>query len=95
MAERWRAYRAYAALCLRNDQGNRVICLMYYTRFHTLFCEMILVGNEEGLTHLHLNTGEGKRLFAVADEWVSNDAFFRAPWIRSPITAAENGKHSM
>ena len=37
---------------------------------------MILVGNEEGLTHLHLNTGEGKRLFAVADEWVSNDAFF-------------------
>jgi methylated-DNA-[protein]-cysteine S-methyltransferase len=49
---------------------------MYYTRFHTPFCEMILVGTEEGLTHLHLNTGEGKRLFEIADEWVQNHAFF-------------------
>ena len=49
---------------------------MYYTRFHTLFCEMILVGNEEGLAHLHLNTGEGKRLFEIAAEWVRNDGFF-------------------
>jgi methylated-DNA-[protein]-cysteine S-methyltransferase len=49
---------------------------MYYTRFHTPFCEMILVGNEEGLTHLHLNTGKGKRLFEITDEWVQNDAFF-------------------
>jgi len=49
---------------------------MYYTRFHMPFCEMILVGNEEGLTHLHLNTGEGKRLFEIADEWVQNDVFF-------------------
>ena len=37
---------------------------------------MILVGNEEGLTHLHLNIGEGKRLFEIGDEWVQNDAFF-------------------
>lgn len=37
---------------------------------------MILVGNKEGLTHLHLNTGEGKRRFHIEGEWVRNDAFF-------------------
>jgi methylated-DNA-[protein]-cysteine S-methyltransferase len=37
---------------------------------------MILVGDKEGLTHLYLNTGEGKRLFEIGDEWVQNDAFF-------------------
>ncbi len=50
--------------------------MMYYAKFDTPFCEMILVGDNDGLTHLHLNTGEGKRHFDIAGEWVRNDAFF-------------------
>ncbi len=49
---------------------------MYYTKFNTLFCEIILVGNKESLTNLHLNTGEGKRCFEISNEWILNDAFF-------------------
>ncbi|MCT4611788.1 MAG: methylated-DNA--[protein]-cysteine S-methyltransferase [Clostridia bacterium] len=49
---------------------------MNYTRFNTEICEIILVGNEEGITNLHLNTGEGKREFRVLEEWIYNDNFF-------------------
>ncbi len=49
---------------------------MYYTRFNTSLCEIILAGDEEGLCHLHLNTGEGKRKFEVLPEWIRNDIFF-------------------
>ncbi|WP_300669884.1 methylated-DNA--[protein]-cysteine S-methyltransferase [Desulfoluna sp.] len=47
-----------------------------YTQFKTPFCEVILVGDEEGLSHLHLCTGEGKRIFNVSTEWIRDDAFF-------------------
>ena len=50
--------------------------MMYHTRFDTPLCEVILAGNEEGLTHLHLNTGEGKRHFEIARKWIHNDVFF-------------------
>ena len=50
--------------------------MMYYTRFDTPFCEIILVGNEEGLSNLHLNTGEGKRSFEISKEWILNETFF-------------------
>ena len=49
---------------------------MYYTKFDTSICEIILVGNEEGLRHLHLNTGEGKRVFEISRDWTRNDEFF-------------------
>lgn len=49
---------------------------MYYTRFSTDLCEIILAGDEEGLKHLHLNTGEGKRSFEILPEWRRNDQFF-------------------
>ncbi|MCG8484216.1 MAG: methylated-DNA--[protein]-cysteine S-methyltransferase [Clostridia bacterium] len=49
---------------------------MYYTRFDTQFCEIILVGDEQGLTHLHLNTGEGKRQLEISHEWNLNHSFF-------------------
>lgn len=49
---------------------------MYYTRFDTRLCEMILVGDEQGLSHLHLNTGEGKRFFEISDKWTRNDEYF-------------------
>lgn len=51
---------------------------MYYTRFETRFCEMILAGDEQGLQHLHLNTGEGKKgTFELPDSWYQNDALFQ------------------
>ena len=50
--------------------------LMNYTRFNTRFCEIILAGNDQGLAHLHLNTGKGKRRFEISDAWHRNDAFF-------------------
>lgn len=49
---------------------------MFYTRFDTLFCEIILVGNVEGLSNLHLNTGEGKRCFEISKKWTLNHVFF-------------------
>ncbi len=50
---------------------------MNYTRFDTPFCEIILAGDEEGLTNLHLNTGKGKRQFELPQNLVRNDTFFR------------------
>ncbi|WP_432403154.1 methylated-DNA--[protein]-cysteine S-methyltransferase [Wukongibacter sp. M2B1] len=49
---------------------------MYYTRFNTRFCEIILVGDEDGLSNLYLNTGEGKRSFKISDRWILKDDFF-------------------
>lgn len=49
---------------------------MYYTKFNTRFCEIILAGDEKGLTHLHLNTGEGCRQFEIQESWECNSAFF-------------------
>ncbi len=49
---------------------------MYYTRFNSPICEIILVGNEEGLSHLHLNTKDGKRRFEISQEWQHNSSFF-------------------
>jgi methylated-DNA-[protein]-cysteine S-methyltransferase len=50
---------------------------MYYTRFDARFCEIILVGDESGVTDLHLNTGEGKRVFEVDPNWTRSDGFFK------------------
>lgn len=47
-----------------------------YTQFQTPLCEVILVGNDTGITHLHLCTGEGKRSFTIQPEWRKDDAFF-------------------
>lgn len=49
---------------------------MYYTKFDTRFCEMIVVGDEDGITNLHMNTGEGNRSFQIQSEWIENYAFF-------------------
>jgi len=50
--------------------------MKYYTRFDTSVCEIILVGDSEGISNIHLNTGEGKRCFEVSCEWLRDDAFF-------------------
>lgn len=75
-AEQWRPYRAYAALCLWNSLTKEVDDIMYYTRFDSPLCEIILVGDGDGLTNLHLNTGEGKRKIEIPEDWVLNHDFF-------------------
>lgn len=49
---------------------------MYYTKFDTRFCEIILAGNDKGLAHLHLNTGEGNRRFEISGKWLLKKEFF-------------------
>jgi len=51
---------------------------MYYTIFNTRVCEIILVGDEDGLSYLHLNTPDGKREFNILENWKRNKRFFRA-----------------
>ncbi len=50
--------------------------MTFYTQFQALFCEVILVGDKAGLSHLHLCTGEGKRCFEIDPAWERDDAFF-------------------
>ncbi len=51
--------------------------MIYYTKLDTPFCEIILAGNESGLSNIHLNTGAGNRFFELSADWIKNDAFFR------------------
>ena len=50
--------------------------MLYYTTFPTPFWEIILAGNEQGLAHLHMETGEGSRSFSIDPAWVRKDEFF-------------------
>ncbi|WP_415712777.1 methylated-DNA--[protein]-cysteine S-methyltransferase [Maridesulfovibrio sp.] len=49
---------------------------VYYTRFMTVLCEIVLAGDDEGLSHLHMQTGEGRKMFEIGPDWVRNDDFF-------------------
>lgn len=49
---------------------------MYYTIMKTNMCDIILVGDEDGLCNLHLDTSKGNRSFEIQDEWVYNKDFF-------------------
>lgn len=49
---------------------------MYYTKVDTSLCAIILAGDENGLTDLHLETGEGKRTFTISEDWIFNNEFF-------------------
>jgi len=66
--------------------------MMYYTRFNSALCEIILVGNKDGLTNLHLNTGEGSREFEIKDDWQRNDEFFAE--VRGQIVEYFSGKRT-
>lgn len=50
--------------------------MTYHTTFSSPLCDIILVGNELGLSHLHLDTGEGRRQFTIQPNWQKNDPFF-------------------
>ncbi|PIE61891.1 MAG: cysteine methyltransferase [Desulfobacterales bacterium] len=49
---------------------------MYYTLFDTPLCEIILAGDNKGLAHLHLNTGEGRRQCIQVENWTLNPDYF-------------------
>ncbi len=49
---------------------------MFYTIIENRLCSIILVGDEQGLSHLHLDTGEGKRQFEIIEDWIENSSFF-------------------
>ncbi|OQY31519.1 MAG: cysteine methyltransferase [Spirochaetaceae bacterium 4572_59] len=49
---------------------------MFYTRFKTELCEIILVADDSSLTNLYLNTGEGKKRFEIDPRWTRDDALF-------------------
>lgn len=50
--------------------------MLYYTTFKTIFCNIILVGDSDGICKLHLDTGEGKRQFCISDQWQLDDVMF-------------------
>lgn len=50
--------------------------MTYYTRFNSPLCEIILVGDEQGLSRLHLETDGGQRQFHFQQNWQRNDVFF-------------------
>ncbi|QJB57103.1 methylated-DNA--[protein]-cysteine S-methyltransferase [Pseudodesulfovibrio sp. zrk46] len=50
--------------------------MTYYTAFKTPYWEIILVGDENGITHLHMVTNEGKRDFIIKENWQRDDAMF-------------------
>ena len=55
---------------------KKEITMLYYTTFNTLFCDIILVGDGDGIRQLHLDTGEGTRQFTISKEWQRDDTLF-------------------
>ena len=50
--------------------------MKYYTEFKTDFCEIILVGDEDGICNLHWEARGCKRQFEISGDWIRNDSFF-------------------
>lgn len=50
---------------------------IFYDIYKSSFCDIILVGNENGLKYLNLNTNEGKRGdFKIDKNWIKNSKIF-------------------
>ncbi|PIE70988.1 MAG: cysteine methyltransferase [Deltaproteobacteria bacterium] len=64
--------------------------MLRYTCFSTSLCEILLAGDAEGISHLHLNTSDGKRVFSVDTDWIRDDGFFASAV--EQITAYASGK---
>lgn len=43
--------------------------MLYFTTFKTHFCNITVVGNEDGLRNLYLDTGDGKSTFRINESW--------------------------
>ncbi|MBN2897540.1 MAG: methylated-DNA--[protein]-cysteine S-methyltransferase [Clostridia bacterium] len=50
---------------------------MYYTEFDTPLCPVILVGDEEGLSRLHMVLGDDKKGLELTQGLKRNDALFQ------------------
>lgn len=50
---------------------------MYYTRFDSIICPITLIGDEKGLQHLHMHTGDERHPLLLEEHWVENADFFR------------------
>ena len=57
-----------------NPKKNRGT--MYFTKFNTQLSPIILVGDEFGLAHLHIDSPTGKRKFHIEEKWIENPSFF-------------------
>jgi endonuclease-3 related protein len=66
---------------------------MKYSIWETRYCQIIAVGDEEGLAILHLNTGEGKREFEISDQWIRDDAFFSE--VRTQVDEYMEGRRTV
>ena len=49
---------------------------MFYTRFETDICPIILLGDEEGIVKLHMDVGENFRQLRLEENMIKNDKFF-------------------
>ena len=49
---------------------------MYYTRFETVLCPIVLIGDEEGIIRLHMDVGDEYRQLVMADGCTENDVLF-------------------
>ncbi len=50
--------------------------MKYYTTFKTTLCNITLVGDEDGLNHIHLHTGKDESNFNISPDWKENKKFF-------------------
>ncbi len=50
--------------------------MKYYTTFKTPLCDITLVGNEDGLSYLHLHTGKDECNFTINPNWKEDKKFF-------------------
>jgi len=51
---------------------------MFYDIYSSKFGDIILVGDEAGLAHLHIEKSDGKRKFEIDNKWIRNPLFFIA-----------------
>ncbi len=49
---------------------------MYYTIFDTKLCEVVLIGDEDGIIRIHLSSEDSNRELTLNPEWISNASFF-------------------
>lgn len=49
---------------------------MYYGIYNSPLFPVVVVGNEDGLTNIHLDTETGKE-FGISKDWVRNEDFFQ------------------
>jgi len=51
---------------------------MFYDIYNSKFGDIILVGDENGLSNLHIEKPDGKRKFDIEKDWIKNPLFFIA-----------------